>query len=120
MSAMAQPALTHLPQDVLLMLTVLDPLRPELHAPLCASCKAVRHALAEAVDVLRTQCGALRATLAKTGYSAREIAAGASDLCWCAYIDCHRNARCVHVGLCAAGAGTARPLMMPTAARSAT
>ena len=75
--------LTTVPDDVLLMLSasLFDPLRPEQHAPLYASCKSVRHALAGAVDVLRAQCGALRATLAKTGYSARDIA-GASDLCW--------------------------------------
>ena len=72
------------PQDVLLLLsaTLFNPLQPE-HAPLYSTCKAVRHALAGAVAVLRAECGALRATLAKTGSSACDIAAGATDLCWC-------------------------------------
>ena len=84
-SASTWPTLDNQPHDTLLMVsaTLFDPLRPEQHAPLCASCKGVRHALAGAVDVLRKQCNAQDRLLAKTGYSARAIATGVSDLCWC-------------------------------------
>ena len=97
-------ALTVVPDDVLLMLSasLFDPLLPEQHAPLCASCKSVRRALAGAVDMLRLRSSALRATLAKTGYSACDIAAGASDLCWYGKslddADCHQVAQLIRSG----------------------
>ena len=52
--------------------------------------------------MLRLQSSALRATLAKTGYSACDIAAGASDLCWYGKslddADCHQVAQLIRSG----------------------